>query len=136
MTFQVHQQLAADFHPMLDLHACHILLRRNALIPWYIIVPETTVSELDRLKPELRRTVESLSDQLARFIRAEHGSERVNIAAIGNIVPQLHLHVTGRRTGDACWPGVVWGQLPEGPDWSEPELAKLRLELAQALTGD
>lgn len=136
MSFSLHPQLAADFHHLQALAGCHILLRRNALIPWYIIVPETEVSELDRLTPEMRRAVESLSDQLAHFIRSEHGSERVNIAAIGNIVQQLHLHVIGRRTGDVCWPGVVWGQLPEGPDWTEQELAALRQELAQALTGD
>ena len=108
--------------------------RRNALIPWYIIVPETDLSELDRLPDRQRQQVYGLGDQLARFVRDTHGSQRVNVAAIGNLVPQLHLHVIGRSPGDPCWPGVVWGQLPDGPDWSEQELGNLRRKLAQALT--
>lgn len=134
MTFSLHPQLAADFHHLHALDGCHILLRRNALIPWYIIVPETDLSELDRLPDRQRQQVYGLGDQLARFVRDTHGSQRVNVAAIGNLVPQLHLHVIGRSPGDPCWPGVVWGQLPDGPDWSEQELGNLRRKLAQALT--
>lgn len=133
MTFTLHPQLAADFHALLTRDGCHVLLRRNALIPWYIIVPETEVSELDRLQVGQRQQVHALSDSLARFVREEHGSQRINVAAIGNLVPQLHLHVIGRSPDDPCWPGVVWGQLPDGPDWSEADVTRLADKLAAAL---
>ncbi len=134
MTFTLHPQLAADFHHLHAFGGCHVLLRRNALIPWYIIIPETGVSELDRLPDQQRQQVQALSDRLARFIRREHGSQRVNVAAIGNLVPQLHLHVIGRSPDDPCWPGVVWGQLPDGPDWSEADVARLANKLVSVLS--
>lgn len=133
MIVTLHPQLAADFHHLHAIDGCHVLLRRNALIPWYIIVPETEVSELDRLPDKQRQQVHALSDRVARFIRREHGSQRVNVAAIGNLVPQLHLHVIGRSPDDPCWPGVVWGQLPEGPDWSEADVTHLENKLVAAL---
>lgn len=130
MTFSLHPQLARDFHAMASHGDCRLLLRRNALIPWYIIVPEAAESELHLLPEAQRARVYRLSERLAAFVKERHGSARVNVAAIGNMVPQLHLHVVGRSPGDPCWPGVVWGALPDGPDWTGKELVELRRALA------
>ena len=57
-----------------------------------------------------------------------------NFGAIGNLVPQLHLHVVGRRPGDACWPAPVWGNLPEGETWAPTRVEDLVARLV-ATTG-
>jgi diadenosine tetraphosphate (Ap4A) HIT family hydrolase len=67
-------------------------------------------------------------------VHERYQCKRVNVAAIGNLVPQLHLHIVGRREDDPCWPGVVWGQdLPEAA-WSSDTLTKLIEELATAFS--
>lgn len=132
-TFQLHERLRADCHvlgPMGD--RCLLLLHRDALIPWYIVVPETVAPELHLLSPALRAAVTRVLDALACFVEDHHGAERVNVAAIGNLVPQLHLHVVGRSTDDICWPGVVWGRLPDGPAWTDVGLAHVRQGLVAA----
>lgn len=112
--FVLHPQLLRDFHVLGrcgESAGLHVLLRRNAVLPWFLLVPETTVQELFDLPPLLRRDLEARGDVLARFVKARFDSDKINVAAIGNIVPQLHLHVIGRRADDCCWPLPAWGHV-------------------------
>ncbi len=68
---------------------------------------------------------------VARFIKNEFAVSKINFAAIGNIVPQLHLHVVGRRADDPCWPAPIWGNLVEADDYSAGRIATLAATLAQ-----
>jgi len=107
--FTLHPQLEKDTHCLFDNESYFILLHKNATIPWIIIVPKTHQIEIFELSDEEQRVINTLTQSIAQVFRQEFSSEKMNIAAIGNIVPQLHLHVIGRKSGDACWPGVVWG---------------------------
>ncbi len=71
---------------------------------------------------------------VARFVKEKLGWPKVNFGAIGNLVPQMHLHVIGRRAGDPCWPAPVWGHLAETAAWETAELAGLARRLAR-ITG-
>ena len=71
---------------------------------------------------------------VAAFVKNTLGWPKVNFGAIGNLVPQLHLHVVGRRPGDACWPAPVWGNLPEGETWAPTRVEDLVARLV-ATTG-
>ena len=130
--FILHPQLAQDFHVLGrcgEFARLHVLLRRNAVLPWFLLVPETTVQELFELPPDLRRDLEARSDVLARFVKARFSSDKINVAAIGNIVPQLHLHVIGRRRDDCCWPLPAWGHLRGEEAYSPASLQSLTLAL-------
>ncbi len=127
--FSLHPQLAADCHELGLRRGCRILLHHNANLPWYILVPETAALELHELTGSERAHLDAVMDELARFVKAYHASERVNVAAIGNRVPQLHVHVVGRHEGDPCWPEPVWGNLPPGPAWSQSEIGAIRQQL-------
>ena len=129
----LHPRLRADSHRLGNVASGTLLLHRNATLPWFMLVPDTEATELHRLEPELRRALEQDQDALARHLLDGLGCHKVNVAAIGNLVPQLHVHVVGRRRNDPCWPGVVWGRLPEGPDYTEAQLGGLRDGLAAAL---
>ena len=109
--FRIHDQLLADCHRIGRFELCHVLLHRNAAVPWFILVPETEVAEFLDLREHLRTLALKEAGAVARFIKQELGCEKINFAAIGNVVPQLHLHVVGRRPDDPCWPAPVWGHL-------------------------
>lgn len=109
MTFQLHDRLAADCHLLGRNGSCLLLLNRNALYPWFILVPECNETEFYRLGPEQQSEVLALINRLSRFIENHFAVDKLNIATIGNVVSQLHIHVIGRQQTDACWPGVVWG---------------------------
>jgi diadenosine tetraphosphate (Ap4A) HIT family hydrolase len=123
--FRIHPQLLADCHRLGRLPACHLLLHRNAHLPWLILVPEMPVLDLLDLPPAQREQVLAECAQVSAYIKGDLGLPKVNFAAIGNLVPQLHLHVVGRTPGDACWPAPVWGNLPPGPGYSQHRLREI-----------
>ena len=67
----------------------------------------------------------------ARFIKSEFAMSKINFAVIGNLVPQLHLHVIGRRVDDPCWPAPIWGNLSESNDYSQKRIAGLTAKLVR-----
>ena len=107
--FTIHPILLRDCHLLGRFPACHVLLHRNATIPWLILVPETVATDLFMLEEPLRTRVFAECGLTADVVRSHFLVAKLNFAQIGNIVPQLHLHVVGRNQGDACWPAPVWG---------------------------
>ncbi len=131
MNFSLHPQLIADFYVLGRSGPLHVLIRRNAVLPWFLLVPESTALELYELPPALRQRLDAQGDRLARFVKSHFSSDKINVAAIGNIVPQLHLHVIGRRRDDCCWPQAAWGHLVGTSDYALDALDAL----VRALTG-
>jgi diadenosine tetraphosphate (Ap4A) HIT family hydrolase len=129
MTFLLDPRLAADTYPLGDLALCRVLLMNDSRFPWLILVPRRADSREihDLAAPERTLLIEEAAaagEKLKAFTRAE----KINIAALGNLVPQLHLHVVARRTGDAAWPGPVWGAgkaLPYPPGEAAKEIENL-----------
>jgi len=136
--FELHPQLLADCHHVGRFALSHVLLHRNASLPWLILVPEVgaDVRELYELDIDSRRELDVEIDTLARYLKHSLGAQKINIAAIGNLVPQLHIHVVGRHPGDPCWPGVVWGMLPPGPAWDPEKIAEISSFIAAAVRHD
>jgi diadenosine tetraphosphate (Ap4A) HIT family hydrolase len=114
----IHPQLLADCHRLGRLEECELLLHRNALLPWFILVPATAVDDVLDLDPDDLQRVLAGCAAISRYIKRELDYPKVNFAGLGNVVPQMHLHVIGRRPGDACWPSPVWGALPDGPEYA------------------
>jgi len=110
MEFQLNPQLQADCYLLGTLGGNTLLLHKNALVPWFILVPDTQEVELYKLPAAQQSTVQSCINQLALFVDQYFTADKLNIATIGNIVPQLHIHIIGRHINDFCWPNPVWGQ--------------------------
>jgi diadenosine tetraphosphate (Ap4A) HIT family hydrolase len=123
--FAIHPQLLADCHLLGRLPATHLLLHKNAAVPWLILVPETDLQNLLDLPNPQRDSVLADCKRASDYLTGALGCARVNCAWIGNLVPQLHIHVIGRGPGDACWPRPVWGHLAPGGTYSESELARI-----------
>ncbi len=112
-TWSLHPQLAADTVPVGDLTLCRVLLANDANYPWAILVPRLpALTEIIDL-PE-NEQVQLLGEiaSVARTLKAVTFCDKLNIAAIGNVVSQLHVHVVARRRSDAAWPKPVWGAAP------------------------
>lgn len=111
--FSLHPQLAADTVPVGDLALTRVLLAKDANYPWLILVPRRAgITELIDLSPHDRTTLTAEIDAAARALKAITECEKLNVAALGNVVPQLHVHVIGRRHSDAAWPKPIWGVVP------------------------
>jgi len=107
--FRLDPRLARDCFVLGDLGSSLLLLLNNALVPWFIVVPRVAVSELHDLEAAHREALLAQVDAVSRFVKGAFPVDKLNVAAIGNVVSQLHVHVVGRRRDDFCWPGVVWG---------------------------
>jgi diadenosine tetraphosphate (Ap4A) HIT family hydrolase len=132
--FEIHRQLLFDTHCLGRFQLCHVLLHRNALLPWFILVPETEFRDLLDLPEDQRAVAMNEAALVCEFIKKTLGYAKVNFASIGNVVPQLHLHVVGRRPDDPCWPEPVWGNLLEAREYSDAELRRLTGLLARYST--
>jgi diadenosine tetraphosphate (Ap4A) HIT family hydrolase len=130
--FEIHPQLLHDCHRLGQLRLCHVLLYKNATVPWLILVPETaSTDDLLDLPEHVRNLAMDEAAIAARFIKNEFGVSKINFAAIGNVVPQLHLHVVGRRANDPCWPAPVWGNLVEADGYSATRIVILTATLTR-----
>ena len=112
-TWSLHPQLAADTVPVGDLPLSHVLLANDANYPWLILVPrQPGVVEL--IDMDENEQVQLLGEvaAAARTLKSITECEKLNIAALGNQVAQLHVHVIARRHSDAAWPKPVWGVAP------------------------
>ncbi|NJB68513.1 putative N-acetyltransferase YhbS/diadenosine tetraphosphate (Ap4A) HIT family hydrolase [Desulfobaculum xiamenense] len=125
MTFHIHSQLLKDCHVLGRYALCHVLLHRNAALPWFILVPEVEEEDLLDLPEASRDAVMAEAARVSAFVKEQMDCAKVNVAAIGNVVRQLHIHVVGRNPGDACWPAPVWGNLKEEASYSEAEVTAI-----------
>jgi diadenosine tetraphosphate (Ap4A) HIT family hydrolase len=114
-SFDLDPRLAADCHRLGQLGDAELLLMDNAHFPWLILVPHCTQSEWYELDLAQQQALLTSINALSDFIKQQFPSDKLNIASIGNIVSQLHIHIIGRHHDDPCWPGVVWGTLHRIP---------------------
>lgn len=113
-------RLAAEALATADLPLCRVLLRNEARFPWLVLVPRIVdLSETFELPPADRQILWAEVDAAASVLKDVTGSDKINIAAFGNIVRQLHLHVVARRKEDPAWPGAAVGWAPALPYSSE-----------------
>jgi diadenosine tetraphosphate (Ap4A) HIT family hydrolase len=110
--WSLHPQLATDTVPVCDLPLSRLLAMNDANFPWLVLVPRRAgVSEMIDLGAEQTLLMDEIS-LVSHALKDESRCDKLNVAAIGNVVPQLHVHVVARRKDDAAWPKPVWGALP------------------------
>jgi diadenosine tetraphosphate (Ap4A) HIT family hydrolase len=115
-TFTLHERLAADCVPLADWPLCRVLLMNDASYPWLILVPRRPgLTEFHKVDPsDMPQLVDEICDA-SRALEAAFQPDKINVGALGNMVPQLHIHVIARFKGDPAWPGPVWGAQPPVP---------------------
>lgn len=134
--FELDDRLAGDTLPLCDLPLCRALLMLDARFPWVVLVPRrAALSEVFELPDREQRQLWREASQLGQAMKTAFGGDKLNLATLGNVVSQLHMHVVIRRHDDAAWPAPVWGHgTPEPYSPGEEHAMQARLtELIAAL---
>ena len=128
--FQLHERLAEDTVEVARWTLSQVLLMNDSHYPWLVLVPQRSgLRDFDDLAEADLPVMTGEILRASRLLKAAFRPDKMNVAALGNQVPQLHLHVIARFTADAAWPGPVWGVRPPepyAPDALAERLALLR----------
>ena len=121
---EIHHQLQKDCAIIGCFSLCHLLLAKDANYPWFILVPDRDgVSEIFQLSAQDQQQLMIESSQLSEVLADKFQADKINIAALGNMVPQLHIHHVVRYRNDVAWPAPIWGAVPAKP-YTESELSE------------
>ena len=132
--FALHPRLAADTTQVCDLDLSRVLLMDDAVWPWLILVPRRVgLRELIDLPRAERHLLDDEIALASQALVSLYRPDKLNVAALGNVVEQLHVHVIARHIGDPAWPAPVWGRQPPTP--YSPEARDRRLEELRGAMG-
>jgi len=113
MTFELHSDLKRDGIMMGEFSLCQVLLINDSNYPWFVLVPKcSNISDTIDLNAEDHAQLWVESKRFSQAIMDVFKGEKLNVAALGNMTPQLHVHHIVRYKNDAAWPGPIWGKLP------------------------
>ena len=131
MAFTLHPRLAAGGLDLGGIGGCRLLLKNNAIFPWFLLVPEVEegIEDLHQLDPDHYNEVMTAIRQVSQFVSEHFAPEKLNVACIGNQVRQMHIHIVGRSSGDPAWPGTVWA-FDGKQAYDDDEMVRIR-ELAR-----
>ncbi len=132
--FALDPRLQQDTLPIGDFPLCRLLLSNDSNYPWFILVPRREdISELFQLSVADQQQLWQETTALAEMLKDSFDADKLNVAALGNVVSQLHMHVIVRKREDAAWPAPVWGKHPAKP-YSAEQVAVIRERLRLVLT--
>lgn len=134
--FVLDARLQQDTVPVGDFPLCRLLLSNDSNYPWFILVPRRPdISEIFQLSSQDQLQLWQETTALSLKLKQLFSADKLNVAALGNVVSQLHMHVIVRLREDAAWPAPVWGKHPARP-YTAAQLLELRGRLQQVLTDD
>ncbi|MDQ6989417.1 MAG: HIT domain-containing protein [Mariprofundaceae bacterium] len=129
----LHAQLQQDCIILGRFELCVLLLLNDAHYPWFILVPQReNIREIHELTAEQQQQFIQESSMLSQSIENIFKADKMNIAALGNMVPQLHIHHIARFTTDPAWPKPVWGLLP-AKTYTTVQIEHIRQKMYAAL---
>ncbi len=125
--FTLHSRLEQDTIPVADFPVSRLVMMNDARFPWFILVPRIGgITEIHQLDKSDRQQLMEESCILAEALMAAFHGHKMNVAALGNVVPQLHVHHVVRQEGDAAWPAPIWGV--GSPEAMSDEEAQSRIQ--------
>ncbi len=131
--FELDQRLRNDTLVVGDLALCRVLLMNDSRYPWLILVPKVAaVSEVFELTIEQQQCLWQETTAVSVVLKQLFQADKINIATLGNVVKQLHMHIVVRMQDDATWPAPVWGQGVAQP-YTAQELQQFSTKLQAAL---
>ncbi|KGS15825.1 MULTISPECIES: HIT family protein [Pseudomonas syringae group] len=134
--FVLDPRLQQDTLPIGDFPLCRLLLSNDAHYPWFILVPRRAdISEVFQLEPADQLQLWQETNALAKMLKDVFDADKINVAALGNVVSQLHMHVIVRKRDDVAWPAPVWGK-HAAVAYSDEQFAAICRRLKPALTND
>lgn len=133
--FSLHPQLDADTETLTSLSVSRVLMMNDSRFPWLILVPERPdIRDLHDLNAEDYMAAAQEIRNVSTRMAAHFGADKMNVAALGNMVPQLHIHIIARFTQDAAWPKPVWG-VGQAMAYDPTELLERKQRMTSLLEG-
>lgn len=128
--FELAPEFERDSLWLADWPLCQLRVQNDTNYPWFILIPRrVAMVEIIDLSEKDRAQLWRESDFLSVFLKSEFRAKKLNIAALGNMVPQLHLHHIVRYESDLAWPAPVWGKAPATP-YKETQWQQLTQKMA------
>ena len=125
--FQLDDRIATSTFLIARHDGIQVRLADDSRYFWLILVPEATEArELHDLGDRTAQALTRLATRLGAWLKSETGADKINSAAIGNVVPQLHFHIVARHRGDAAWPDPIWGNGAPVPMEEDMRLARIK----------
>jgi diadenosine tetraphosphate (Ap4A) HIT family hydrolase len=133
--FELDPRLAVDTVELARWSLCRVLLMNDSNYPWLILVPQRPgLRDFDEVAGADRGVLDGEITRACAVLRKLFKPHKMNVASLGNVTPQLHIHVIARQTSDRAWPKPVWGVVPAKPYTAEA-LAAFRARFTEALGG-
>lgn len=127
-SFTIDSRLAADTHPLARFQLCDVRLMDDSHYPWLILVPRLPgLRDVIDLDARQRHQLSDEIDRTSKLLRDAFRPDKLNVAALGNVVAQLHVHVIARFETDPSWPAPVWGRIESRPYTAETLLERVVL---------
>ena len=124
--FQLNATLEKDTVLIKELKLCKLLLMNDSNYPWFILVPKrNNITEIFELSQEDQNQLTNETNHLAKKVKETFKAHKINIAALGNMVSQLHIHIIARNPNDPSWPNPIWGQVAR-VEYSSEEIQKIK----------
>lgn len=134
MSWQIDPRLAQDTHLLYDDASVQIRLMNNKAVPWFVIVPKVDVIEWYQLAAVEQTQINQWVNDLSHHLVSDYQVEKVNVATLGNVVAQMHIHVIGRFKSDSYWPKPVWG-LPTAGEYAMSEVIIFEQKFREKILG-
>ena len=124
--FELAPELKRDCIELTDWPLCKVLLLNDSQYPWFVLVPrQANLKEIIDLSEDDQIVYLKESAKLSKLLMDVFSPDKLNVAALGNMVPQLHIHHIARFTSDAAWPAPIWGKFPAVP-YTDEQIVKLK----------
>jgi diadenosine tetraphosphate (Ap4A) HIT family hydrolase len=134
--FVLDSRLQQDTLLIGDFPLSRLLLSNDSNYPWFILVPRRAdIVEVFELLAEDQLQLWRETSALSQLLKGAFNADKLNVAALGNVVSQLHMHVIVRHRGDIAWPAPVWGKHPAQP-YTDSEFSSIKERLRQVLVND
>ncbi|KPW31849.1 Uncharacterized protein ALO54_01867 [Pseudomonas syringae pv. philadelphi] len=136
IVFVLDSRLQQDTLPIGDFPLCRLLLSNDTHYPWFILVPRRAdITEVFQLNAADQLQLWQETTALSKVLKEVFVADKINVAALGNVVSQLHMHVIARKRDDIAWPAPVWGK-HAAVAYSDEQFAEICRQLKPALTND
>ncbi|RMM12570.1 Histidine triad protein [Pseudomonas syringae] len=136
IVFVLDSRLQQDTLPIGDFPLCRLLLSNDTHYPWFILVPRRAdITEVFQLNAADQLQLWQETTVLSKVLKEVFVADKINVAALGNVVSQLHMHVIARKRDDIAWPAPVWGK-HAAVAYSDEQFAEICRQLKPALTND
>jgi diadenosine tetraphosphate (Ap4A) HIT family hydrolase len=130
--FKLDSRLQNDTFEVCEYLDCKVLVMNNSILPWIVIVPFTERTEWYQLDDSVQYNINTIINKLSKMLVSDYNVDKLNIATLGNVVEQMHIHVVGRYTTDSAWPNPVWGNI-ESEEYGYDQRSQIVDEITGAL---